>query len=86
MEMTLYCVVLMVYIGVDLLLSCLANITLHFLVLLEEYNSSNRLNYNRIEIMHLYIIRYYPIVYIVLIITSLEEIVYFYVGKYPPLE
>ena len=88
MEMTFYCVVLMVYIRVDLLLSCLANIILHFLVLLEEYNSSNRLNYNsnRIEIMHLYIIRYYPIVYIVLIITSLEEIVYFYVGKYPPLE
>ena len=28
---------------------------------------------------------YYPIVYIVLIITILEEIIYSYVGKYPPL-
>ena len=46
MEITLYCVVLMVYIFVDLLLLCLANIILHFLILLEEYNSSNRLNYN----------------------------------------
>ena len=87
MEITLHCVVLMVYILVDLLLLCRANIILHFLVLLEEYNSSNRLNYNsnRIEIMHLYIIRYYPIVHNVLMITILEEIVYFYVGKYPPL-
>ena len=84
MEITLYRVNLMVYILVDLLLLCLANIILHFLMLLEEYNSSNRLNYNnnRNEIMHLCI---YPIVYIVLIITILEEIIYFYVGKYPPL-
>ena len=28
---------------------------------------------------------YYRIVYIVLIITIPEEIIYFYVGKYPPL-
>ena len=55
MEITLYGVNLMVYILVDLLLLCLANIILHFLMLLEEYNSSNRLNYNsnRNEIMHL---------------------------------
>ena len=55
MEITLYHVDLMVYILVDLLLLCLANIILHFLMLLEEYNSSNRLNYNsnRNEIMHL---------------------------------
>ena len=55
MEITLYRVNLMVYILVDLLLLCLANIILHFLILLEEYNSSNRLNYNsnRNEIMHL---------------------------------
>ena len=46
MEITLYRVNLMVYILVDLLLLCLANIILHFLILLEEYNSSNRLNYN----------------------------------------
>ena len=54
MEITLYRVDLMVYILVDLLLLCLANI-LHFLILLEEYNSSNRLNYNgnRNEMMHL---------------------------------
>ena len=54
MEITLYRVDLMVYILVDLLLLCLANIILHFLILLEEYNSSNRLNYNsnRNEIMH----------------------------------
>ena len=32
-----------------------------------------------------YAFMYYPIVYIVLIITILEEIIYFYVGKYPPL-
>ena len=85
MEITLYRVDLMVYILVDLLLLCLANIILHFLMLLEEYNSPNRLNYNsnRNEIMHL--CTYYPIVYIVLIITILEKIIYFYVGKYPPL-
>ena len=55
MEITLYRVNLMVYILVDLLLLCLANIILHFLMLLEECNSSNRLNYNsnRNEIMHL---------------------------------
>ena len=55
MEITLYRVDLMVYILVDLLLLCFANIILHFLILLEEYNSSNRLNYNsdRNEIMHL---------------------------------
>ena len=54
MEITL-CVHLMVYILVDLLLLCLANIILHFLILFEEYNSSNRLHYNsnRNEIMHL---------------------------------
>ena len=46
MEITLYRVNLMVYILVDLLLLCLANIILHFLMLLEECNSSNRLNYN----------------------------------------
>ena len=66
MEITLYRVNLMVHILVDLLLLCLANIILHFLILLEEYNSSNRLNYNnnRNKIMHLIcIIRYYPIVY-----------------------
>ena len=82
MEITLYRVNLMVYILVDLLLLCLANIILHFLILLEEYNSSNRLNYNsnRNEIMHLCITL--AIVYIVLIITILEEIIYFYVGKY----
>ena len=87
MKITLYCVDLMVYTLVDLLLLWLANMILHFWILLEEYNSSNRLNYNnnRNEIMHLCIIRYYPIVYIVLIITILEEIIYFYVGKYPPL-
>ena len=52
---------LMVYIRVDLLLLCLANIILHFLILLEEYNSSNRLNYNsnRNEIMHSCITLYY---------------------------
>ena len=52
---------LMVYIRVDLLLLCLANIILHFLILLEEYNSSNRLNYNsnRNEIMHSCITPYY---------------------------
>ena len=82
MEITLYHVDLMVYIPVDLLLLCLANIILHFLILLEEYNSSNKLNYNsnRNEIVHLCIT-----LYIVLIITILEEIVYLYVGKYPPL-
>ena len=55
MKITLYRVDLMVYILVDLLLLCLANIILHYLILLEEYNSSNRLNYNsnRNEIMHL---------------------------------
>ena len=55
MEITLYRVDLMVYILVDFLLLCLENIILHFLILLEEYNSSNRLNYNskRNEIMHL---------------------------------
>ena len=55
MEITLYHVDLMVYIPVDLLLLCLANIILHFLILLEEYNSSNTLNYssNRNEIVHL---------------------------------
>ena len=55
MEITLYRVDLMVYILVNLLLLCLANIILHFLILLEEYNSSNRLTYNSIknEIMHL---------------------------------
>ena len=55
MKITLYRVDLMVYILVDLLLLCLANIILHFLILLEEYNSSHRLNYNsnRNEIMHL---------------------------------
>ena len=55
MEITLYRVDLMVYILVDVLLLCLANIILHFLILLEEYNSSNRLNYNSNinEIMHL---------------------------------
>ena len=70
------------YILVDLLLLCLANIILHFLILLEQYNSSNRLKYNnnRNEIVHLCIIRYHPIVYIVLIITILEKIKYFYVG------
>ena len=54
MEITLYGVDLIVYILVDLLLLCLANIILHFLILLEEYNSSNRLNHssNRNEIMH----------------------------------
>ena len=79
MEITLYCVDLMVYILVDLLLLCLANIILHFWVLLEEFNSLNRLNYNsnRNELMYLCIIRYFPIVYIVLIITILEEITYF---------
>ena len=46
MEITFYRVDLMVYILVELLLLCLANIILHFLILLEEYNSSNRLNYN----------------------------------------
>ena len=82
MEITLYRVNLMVYILADLLLLCLANIILHFLILLEEYNSSNRLKYNsnRNEIMHLCITL--AIVYIVLIITILEEIIYFYVGKY----
>ena len=52
---------LMVYIRVDLLLLCLANIILHFLILLEEYNSSNTLNYNsnRNEIMHSRITLYY---------------------------
>ena len=86
MEITLYRVDLMISILVDLLLLCLANIILHFLMLLEEYNSSNGLSYNsnRNEIMHLCIIRYYPIVYIVLI-SILEEIIYFYVGKCPPL-
>ena len=55
MEIALYRVDLMVYIVVDFLLLCLANIMLHLLILLEEYNSSNRLNYNskRNEIMHL---------------------------------
>ena len=55
MEITLYRADLMVYILVDLLLLCLANIILHFLILLEEYNSSNRLNYNgnRNKMMHL---------------------------------
>ena len=55
MEIRLYRVNLMVYILVDLLLLCLANIILHFLMLLEEYNSSNKLNYNsnKNEIMHL---------------------------------
>ena len=54
MEITLYRVDLMVHILVDLLLLCLANIILHFLTLLEEYNSSNKPNYNnnRNEIMH----------------------------------
>ena len=82
MEITLYHVNLMVYILVDLLLLCLANIILHFLILLEEYNSSNRLNYNsnRNESC-IYVLPFY----IVLIITIPEEIIYFYVGKYPPL-
>ena len=57
MEVTVYHVDLMVYILVDLLPLCLANIILHvhFLILLQEYNFSNRLNYNsnRNEIMDL---------------------------------
>ena len=56
-QITLYFVDLMVHILVDLLLLGLVNIILHFLILLEENNSSNRLNYNyRNEIMHLCII------------------------------
>ena len=63
-HITLYRVDLMVHILVDLLLLCLVNIKLHFSVVLEENNSSNRLNYNyRNEIMYLHIIRYHPIVY-----------------------
>ena len=70
MEITLYRVNLMVYILVDLLLLCLANIMLHFLILLEEYNSSNRLNYNgnRNEIMHLCITLWY-ILFLLLFVT-----------------
>ena len=73
-EIKLYHVDLKVYILVDLLLLCLANIILHFLILLEEYNFSNRLdcNNNRNEIMHSCIFRYYPIIYIVLIIKTIQ--------------